>query len=49
LKRKVFYLKGMNGIPRLLERLLSFWTERGTEFVALRDLTPLNKDVPCND
>lgn len=45
-KRKIFYLKGMNGIPRLLEGLLSFWRENGTEFVALGDPTPLTEDMP---
>jgi peptidoglycan/xylan/chitin deacetylase (PgdA/CDA1 family) len=45
-KRKVFYLKGMDGIPRLFEGLLSFWTARGAEFVTLGKVAPRHKDMP---
>lgn len=44
LKRKLFYLKGMNHTPRLLERLLSFWKGRGTGFVRLCDLLTHHKE-----
>jgi peptidoglycan/xylan/chitin deacetylase (PgdA/CDA1 family) len=38
LKRKLFYLKGGNDIPGLLEGLLTFWRSRGTGFMRLCDL-----------